>query len=285
LLLARDSAIARLIAVVGCQRSGTTLTGQIIGAHPNAILVDETDGLYPWFHAEADERHDAEALGQAMLASAAAKYRNPGARFRNAAGRVTVADGVTNLILKVPNLTYDYEKLSRIPIPVMVVYPVRDPRGVVASMTRLSQIDFIGNQLCLLAERPGTAALFEAELRTLANAAAPLWVRHAAIWKVKSGLMPEFQRCGLAVHQFRYEDLVREPQATCRHLLSACDLRVVGELARPEVVYRGFGPGGTDRMRPIDQAALLNWERDLDTSREADILHIAGQLAKNFGYG
>ena len=30
-----------LVFIVGCQRSGTTLTGQILGAHPNAILLDE----------------------------------------------------------------------------------------------------------------------------------------------------------------------------------------------------------------------------------------------------
>lgn len=39
--------IERVVAIVGCQRSGTTLTGQIVGAHPQAFLVDEFDGLYP----------------------------------------------------------------------------------------------------------------------------------------------------------------------------------------------------------------------------------------------
>jgi hypothetical protein len=36
------------ILVVGCQRSGTTLMAQIIGAHPLAVMIDENDGLYNW---------------------------------------------------------------------------------------------------------------------------------------------------------------------------------------------------------------------------------------------
>ena len=38
--------IERITIVTGCQRSGTTLTGQILGAHPSAFLIDETDELY-----------------------------------------------------------------------------------------------------------------------------------------------------------------------------------------------------------------------------------------------
>ncbi len=31
------------VIIAGCQRSGTTLTGHIIGAHPNAILIDDNE--------------------------------------------------------------------------------------------------------------------------------------------------------------------------------------------------------------------------------------------------
>ena len=39
------------ILVIGCQRSGTTLMAQIIGAHPLAVMIDESDGLYNWIDA------------------------------------------------------------------------------------------------------------------------------------------------------------------------------------------------------------------------------------------
>lgn len=41
--------IEKIVVIAGCQRSGTTLVGQVLGAHPKAILIDETDGLYDWF--------------------------------------------------------------------------------------------------------------------------------------------------------------------------------------------------------------------------------------------
>jgi hypothetical protein len=249
------------------------------------MLVDEPDGLYPWFRAEAVGCSDAETLAQAMLERAAGKYRYPSTRFRYTQGRLTLAAGITSLVLKAPNLTYDDGRLSRIPVPVTAVYPVRDPRSVVVSMARLSHVDFIRNQLRLLEECPETASQFEEERRTMADVAAPLWVRHATIWKVKSGLAPKFKRSGVAVHQFRYEDLVQEPHATAADLLNACDLPVGGENGRPEAAYLGYGPGGTDRTRPIDKASLLNWRSDLNKAQEVDILRVAGELAKKFGYG
>ena len=34
-----------ILIIAGCQRSGTTLTGQILGAHSKTFLVDEFDGF------------------------------------------------------------------------------------------------------------------------------------------------------------------------------------------------------------------------------------------------
>lgn len=30
-----------IVVIAGSQRSGTTLVGQILGSHPNALLIDE----------------------------------------------------------------------------------------------------------------------------------------------------------------------------------------------------------------------------------------------------
>ncbi len=164
-------AIRRVIAVVGCQRSGTTLTGQILGAHPEAVLVDEYDGLYPWFHAQTSDPANAGALAQAMLEAARAKYREPAERFREVDGRIVLSPAVGVLVLKAPNLTYDDDAFVRLGVPATIVYPVRDPRAVVASMERLSDIDFVGNQVRLMTERPRIAERYADDLRTMADAA------------------------------------------------------------------------------------------------------------------
>ena len=135
--------INSLILVVGCQRSGTTLTGQIVGAHERAILVDEFDGLYPWFTAMSQHTADRDAKTAFIIAKSASKYRNPVARFLTSDKSVGLADAVDTLVLKSPNLTYSYNSLAGLRIPIKVIYPVRDPRAVVASMLRNTQVDFV----------------------------------------------------------------------------------------------------------------------------------------------
>ncbi len=277
--------IERVIVIVGCQRSGTTLTGQIIGAHPQAFLVDEPDGLYPWFHAEVDARDDTASLAEAMVKCAATKYHQEDRR-RGLGGPRTAADaGATVLVLKAPNLTYDPGRIACLRAPVSVVYPVRDPRAVVASMARLRHVDFVRNQLRLLNDRPVLIERFAMEYLLIANEAHPQWIRQAAIWRIKSNMAPIFKEAGITVTQFKYEDLVCEPDRMISLLLEGCHLPDAAEPRRAHCVYVGFGPGGTDRTRPIDAASLSVWESGLDEEQQAEIIRIAGASARSFGYG
>jgi hypothetical protein len=275
--------IQHIIAVVGCQRSGTTLTGQILGAHPDAVLIDEPDGLYPWFHAVAEGRATAHDLAGKMLRRAAEKYSAPAGRFVENGNKYTLDPGIRVLIFKAPNLSYDWRKISSFPVPISIVYPVRDPRAVVASMARLRHIDFIGNQRRLIEERPAVCAEFQAELQMLGDDSLPIWLRHTIIWKVKSGLADRFRQQGLPVRQFRYEDLVRAPQTIIDNLSDYCFGGAV-LLRDPDDVYIGLGPGGTDRTRPVDQSSLRAWKTTITQEKEAEILRTAGPLAEDFNY-
>ena len=152
-------------------------------------------------------------------------------------------------------------------------------------MTRLSQVDFIHNQLRLLQSRPAVMRRFESEYRTIADETKPVWIRHAAIWKLKSSLRPCFQELGLHVEQFRYEELVSKADKVIRTLLEACHLPASTQPKRSEAVYVGFGPGGTDRTRPLDMSSLSMWNGLLDASQQADVLDVAGNAAASFGYG
>ncbi|MDB5027962.1 MAG: uncharacterized protein JWO66_1651 [Candidatus Eremiobacteraeota bacterium] len=276
--------VERAIAIVGCQRSGTTLTGQILGAHPEAVLVDETDGLYPWFHAQADGSGDAESPAETMLRRAVAKYADPQGRFTIAGGRVDLAANVRVLVMKAPNLTFDDDKLARFPIPALAVYPVRDPRAVVASMAKLPHIDFVNNQMRLIDERPAAATAYGAERRTMGDESEPLWVRQATMWRVKSGRARDFARSGIPVHRFRYEDLVTDPDAVIARLLDACGLPASALPSRAHTAFVGYGPGDTDRTRPIDEASVSRWRDSHDEARGFDILRAAGPLATRLGY-
>jgi hypothetical protein len=277
-------AIRRVIAVVGCQRSGTTLIGQILGAHSTAFLVDEFDGLYPWFHAFAADGRDEDSSTQDLLTRAMSKYRNDDSRFRVEGGRVTLSPTVSALVLKAPNLTFDEEILAGFPIPVTVVYSIRDPRAVVASMTRLQNIDFLGNQLRLIAQRPKTVARYAAECAHMASETETPCNRRAVLWRVKSGRASDFSRAGLPVQLFHYEDLVSRPQAKIPSLLEACGLEESERAFAAHTVYRGLGPGATDRTRAIDVASLDAWRSVLSPPQQADILDAAQPLAGLLGY-
>ena len=66
----------QLIVVAGCQRSGTTLTGQILGAHSQTFLIDEPDGLYDWFDSWMDNADDQDALFIETILKASKKYND-----------------------------------------------------------------------------------------------------------------------------------------------------------------------------------------------------------------
>jgi hypothetical protein len=276
--------IRRVIAVVGCQRSGTTLSGQILGAHPQALLVDEYDGLYRWFHAQTNDPANADDPAHTMVEAARAKYREPAARFRAADGRVALAPAVSVLVLKAPNLTYDDDAFARLGMPATIVYPMRDPRAVVASMKRLSHIDFVGNQMRLMCERPRIAERYACDVRTLQDAAVPPWVRQATVWRVKSGRAPDFEARSLKVSRFRYEDLVHEPDAVIARVLADCELTPSGCVERWTSAYTGTGPGGTDRTRAIDASSLASWRAVLSPAQQSDVLAAAAPLAAANGY-
>lgn len=193
--------VRKLIIVVGCQRCGTTLTGQILGAHENAVLIDEFEGLYPWFHSFADKQPDAEELTSEILSKSMLKYRVPDQRFRPQNGGIELAPNVDTIVLKAPNLTYSFEKIGALRCSVRIIYPVRDPRAVVSSMQRLSSINFVENQLRLMKKNPLIIAQFQDEFEILEDTRQPYWKRAAIVWKIKSGLATQFTRLGLPVFQ------------------------------------------------------------------------------------
>jgi len=276
--------IERIIVVVGCQRSGTTLTGQILGSHPSAVLIDEWDGLYPWIQACFKQGGATLELASDVLERAAEKYRNQRSRFLTTATTTTLHEDVHTRVLKAPNLTYDAEKLAALAVPLRIVYPVRDPRAVVASMMRLDQIDFVGNQRKLLESHPDSGTQFAGVIETFADESISLWVKLAILWKTKTAMAAQFAAAGTTPFQFRYEDMIRRPADIVDGLSAFCGFDDGQIPKQPHAVYVGQGPGGTDRTRAIDSHSLYKWQTTLNVSQVADIMRVAALLAEKFSY-
>jgi hypothetical protein len=113
---------------------------ELPGTHPNAFLIDEFDGLYPWFPAllagKKENTIETSAYPGCQQISSRRRPFQP--------NRVNLGRNVRALVLKAPNLAFNEGELARLPVPVTIIIQ-RNPRAVVASMARLSHIDFTGN--------------------------------------------------------------------------------------------------------------------------------------------
>ncbi len=275
-------AIKRLVIVVGCQRSGTTLLGQVIGAQPGCVLIDEFEGLYPWFHAVADQMPDAQMLTAKLIAQAREKYGDFARRFVEHGAGLDAA--VETLVLKAPNLTFEAAKVAGLGLPVYVIYPVRDPRAVVASMLRLKNINFVENQRRFLQGHPKLITDYQSAFGVIDDDTSPLWKRAAKVWMIKSDLAQIFVDQALPLLQFTYEDFVAAPFEWTDKIRTYCNLNGAGAACAHQGVYIGKGPGGTDRQRPVDAISLRHWQQDLSADLAANILAASQPVATRFGY-
>lgn len=278
------ASMTHTLLVLGCQRSGTTMTGQILGAHENAILIDEFEGLYPWFHAVADQAEGAAQHTDKVLRKSAEKYKNLGSKYTEENGQIKPASHISHTVLKAPNLTFEEPKITNLKGQLRIVFPQRDPRAVVSSMLRLSHIDFVGNQIRRLQSAHHVIDAFEDDCAVLFDDTQPIWVRAAKIWKIKTGLSAHFAAKGHPVLPFKYEDLVATPDSVIPQILEFCDLPVSETALHPEALYTGEGPGGTDRTRRIDTQALERWRKDMTPDQTRDVLHATAPLAEELGF-
>ncbi len=275
----------QIVAVVGCQRRGTTVTGQVLGAHPKAVLVDEDDGLYDWFPSFLERGGGRNAILPDMLGRARRKYDQADEKIRTGShGAWQLAEQVTHLILKAPNLTFAPGELARLQPAARIVYPVRDPRSVVASMARLPEISMVENQTRLIRSYPALVEEFEAELERLESAETPLFLKPAVLWRIKSGRQTQFVSVGLQPLFFRYEDLILDKVTICRRLCQHVGLELAPQVIEHERQFVGFDPGLAVRQRAIDQKSLASWSRDLSEAQCKSVLETAGANARRFGY-
>lgn len=270
------------IFIVGCQRSGTTLLGQILGAHPQAVLIDENNGVYNLIGAVLTDAANKEHVFRHCLASARTMYVDA-SRFTEDG---LLSDSVTHLVFKAPNTTYDYDWLCKIHHPRLhFVFVVRDVRDVVCSMQRLTHIPMVENQLKRIAPDQSLSTRFSKDLQIIQNDNTADHTRKALIWTIKSGLYAEYTRAPLDAFLVRYEDLVSAPTQWIPRLLDHVGLAGHADTAlHHEDVFQGLGPGFTVRTREIDKTSLNRWKRQLTPEAEQDVWTVAGGLMQELGY-
>lgn len=272
----------RLVCILGCQRSGTTLTAQILGAHDRAVLIDEDDGLYRWLGGPGAIGLKMDRARETMIADCAArKYRAPQDRFVRVGARHAFGHSVDALILKAPNLTFNWRAFADAMEQAVFIAPIRDPRAVAASMLALKGVPMIENQVAFILKAPPQSCAQGVHGR-LADADVPAHVKAALIWRVKNELCEAADGAPAPV-RVRYEDLTDDPGSVSAMLAAAAGLDLSGLKAHPAVMT-GRAPGQTDRTRAVDQRSRQSWKERLSPVEAAEILEAAGPLALRYGY-
>lgn len=261
--------------MIGCQRSGTTLTGQIVGAHSGSLFIDETDGLYSVI-AQGNAAVNESKL-RSVVSTAKEKYVEEKLPF------LRVHD--YKLVAKAPNLTYRYEELSRLKPTPKIIYPVRDVRSVVASILSISsKRPILPNQSQAIIGNQLLRETYAKEITILENSNTPDHVRAAVIWKIKSGAYLDFANVGLQPLLFRYEELIQSPALYARTLAEHCGLNFENQMLEHHKIMRGKGAGLTSRTRSIDSSSLTRWRDELSCAQVEEIMEIGEHTMMQLGY-
>jgi len=273
------------IIIVGSPRSGTTLLGNLLAAHPQVAYWEEPRTIWSQGNAWRDD----DALGASDLTpSIAEKIDRRFASFLATSGCRKFAE-------KTPGNTLRLHFIHALYPDARVIHLVRDGRAVVASMLRMLEMPPDRGRL--------VARLRETPLREL-PAQLPLLFRHLAGRMFRGGqrsfwgpkppgwrtwldlpkpvmlarqwrhLVETAQRDlevfpGQQRLQLRYEELVAEPALWLEKICEVCDLDVAFD---------------RDALEQINADRIDAWRDVLDEASVAQIDDEAGDLLRSLGY-
>lgn len=272
-----------IIIVVGCQRSGTTLTAQILGSHPQAVMIDENDGLYAWTTAVFNSIGTSQVndLLLAACSNASRKYQHSDLRFTSSS---RIRENIDHIVLKAPNLTYSYAQIQQYFSPAKIVYLQRDIRDVVASIMRLTNIPILANQIRFLQQAAHIQQQFPQQAAMIFDAMTPPHVKLALIAYIKMSLMDRFIEHDQFLAPLRYEQLVSAPGVEIPQLLRHLGLTWSEYCLNHAGVLQGSAPGRTQRDRPLDTTSIGSWKKTLSDDQEDDIWQVVGSFMVKMGY-
>jgi Sulfotransferase family len=278
------------VFVVGCPRSGTTLLGRLLDAHPELAIIHEGRFVAAWFERKrglTPEGRVTPALVESLLGFRPFKNvhvdREQLEALADGTGPVAYADFVSGVFDlhgaahgkrlvgdKTPHYVRSLPVLHALWPRARFVHLVRDGRDVCQSIRNWPKV----------AERGGAAARYSGWERDPVSTAALWWE-----WQVRLG-----REAGAALgpqlyHELSYESLVVDPEAGCRALCDFLGLRYDERML-------GFHEGRTrddpeldakQAWRPVTPG-LRNWRTEMPAAELERFEAAAGELLEELGY-
>jgi hypothetical protein len=210
------------VLILGCQRSGTTLTYLMLKSHHQIRGIDETQSYYSFPHLSILYYHWLRRYVSCF---------------------------------KLPNQTFRLDYITQTCPKTKIVWPVRHPHAVISSMRSFE----VGNKNWLnvyAKEELIKAASVFPEILALDLDDLDEISLGAYLWKYKNLILDKFNNSGLNVFVFKYEELLEQPRAVITKMLDFLGL----EWSDRPLNYNKYNdarriyPGGTRDDRPIDRS-------------------------------
>lgn len=257
--------------ITGCQRSGTTLLDLILDSHAEIHGIDEMD-----FRDECLNEYLSES-----------KY-------------------YPNVLFKLPTYAHAVNGIKALP-GIKVLWCVRDPRDVVASMLNLRL--HMDDSLVSWAAHPRGA---DGEIKNCADVlkgcmdddlhafleryqrmrqVRPEQRSHntkvfsaALCWRLKQELLKIYDSENINYKIVSYENIVTNPKQEIADVLSFLGLAWDDDVIRHDRLHKGMSVGNTDNERPIDNSSKGRWKKTLKSDDVGIISSICSGMAQKFGY-
>ena len=260
------------ILITGCQRSGTTLLQLILDSHREITRVDED----AFDLAELPRYLESPDWGPRVC------FKLP--RFAGRPDFIEALEGVR------------------------VLWSIRDPRDVVASMlalelplnrfVKLAWVDHpAGAEVEIAEARRCLEGRLEAEVtreleawdraqgKRAATRSRLERVRAGALcWRLKNELPRLYSERGIDYHPVRYEELVAQPRQTMAELLDFLRTDWDDAVLCHHRSHSGIETGDTRGDRPIDAGNTGKWRSALDAAELAVLSEVCEPLASEWGY-
>lgn len=258
----------RNILITGCQRSGTTLMGLILDSHEQILTIDED--IF-----QKDKLSEYEKLDLIPC-------------------------------YKLPMEAHDFGLIRDELKASKVIWMVRDPKDVIASMVNLhikfdrftsyswaicaAKFEIRGALSSLPLSVIGTLhqeiEKFEAieQKQKWERNASEVFFTAALVWKLKHMILDQYAAQDIEYHIVRYEDLVTNPVSTLTNLMSYLELPWDQNVLNHHELHHGIAIGNTTKDRPIDPSNTQKWKQTYSEHAYGIIKKLTEQQAKYFWY-
>jgi len=267
-----------LFFLLGCQRSGTTLTRLILDSHSKIHCYDE----YKSYDILSDKK--------LFLSTIQKKPVHQLIGFKTLVYSEQMQE----------HFLYDWLKQRKVDNKFQsckMIFLLRDSRDVVSSLIQYLQKDssyslgWIENIFNFWSEyMPNLLTKFQNELNIVKNSKNKIVSYVSLFWKIKTSSVLQYLDSNMSILPIKYEQLCVQPK---NETMKICDFLDINweenlinheKIPHDEINKDGTTVGKNDPAKPVFSSSINKYKKFLSSDEEKEILQITGDLMEKLGY-